>query len=281
MEKIKYDKEYFNVADTLECGQVFRFEKLEKGYLSFSLDKCALVFEEGDQTIIECLEEDAEYFKNYFDLKRDCSLIVNSATSLNYDTLKKSAEVGKGIRLLKQDAFEVLFCFIISQNNNIPKIKKSIDKICQIFGEEKFFNGHRYHAFPTQKKLATLSEEDFRSCGVGFRARYLKNLMVEIERGLDIGALNGLETEDLRKKLTGLLGVGRKVADCTVLFGYSRMDCFPVDTWIEKVYKEDFNGKLTDREEISKWFVRQFKENAGYYQQYLFDYKRRIQNKNK
>ena len=279
MEKIKYDKEYFNILDTLECGQTFRFEKKDNGYLVYSLDKCAFVYEEENYTIIECENQDKQYFINFFDLDRDYSLIVKSAIDLNIETLKISATVGRGIRILKQDAFEMLFSFIISQNNNIPRIKKSIFQICEKFGERKVFKNYQYFTFPTIEKLITLSEEDFRSCGVGFRARYLKNLMAEIALGLDIGALNGLETEVLRRKLMCLLGVGRKVADCVILFGFYHLDCFPVDTWIEKVYLQDFNGKITDREEISKWFVNEFKDMSGYYQQYLFDYKRRFQNK--
>ncbi len=279
MEKIRYDKEYFNISDTLECGQIFRFEKKDNGYLVYSLNKCAFVYEEGNETVVECNEQDKQYFINYFDLDRDYSLIVKSAIDLNLETLKNSAIAGKGIRILKQNAFEILFSFIISQNNNIPRIKKSIFQICEKFGEKKSFKNHQYFTFPTIEKLISLSEEDFRSCGVGFRARYLKNLMTEIALGFDIGALKGLETEVLRQKLMCLLGVGRKVADCALLFGFYHLDCFPVDTWIEKVYVQDFNGELKSREEISKWFVSEFKENAGYYQQYLFDYKRRFQNK--
>ncbi len=281
MDKIKYSNQYFNISDTLECGQTFRYQKNGNGYLIFSLDKCAYAYQTEEETIIECEKEDKEYFENYFDLGLNYSVVVDSAINSGAKTLKKSAEMGKGIRILRQNPLEMLYSFMISQNNNIPRIKKSLFMLCEKFGQRKQFGEIEYFAFPTKEKLISLTEEDFRSIGVGFRARYLKKLGEELSGGFDIGALNGCETQILRDKLTSLLGVGRKVADCVILFGFYRLDCFPVDTWIEKVYKQDFNGSLTDREEMSKWFVEKFKDKSGYYQQYLFDYKRRTENKGK
>ncbi len=275
MKQIIFSKEYFNIIDTLECGQIFRFEQKDKGYLVFSLDKCAYLYEEGENVVIDCEDDDEEYFTRYFDLTRDYSLIVNGAINSGIGILKDSATTGKGIRILKQNPTEMLYSFMISQNNNIPRIKKSIFEMCAKWGEKKSFKNHAYYTFPTVEKLNGLTEEDFKTIGVGYRAKYLKNLTALLNSTLRIGALNGLDTDALRKELTSILGVGRKVADCVILFGFNRTDSFPVDTWLHKVYVEDFGGMLTDREQISKWFVKEFKENAGYFQQYLFDYKRR------
>ncbi len=279
MEKIIFNNTYFNIKDTLECGQVFRFYPHEKGYLVYTKDKCAYCYNENDNTIIECNVDDREYFNNYFDLANNYESIVASAQESNYEVLRTSAKIGKGIRILNQDIEETLFSFIISQNNNIPRIKSIIEKLCYALGERKKFYGKEYCAFPTIKAMANKDIEFFKSIGLGYRAGYVKKLAEEIVNGFDANRLKTLETEEIRKELIKIYGVGEKVADCVTLFGYHRGDAFPVDTWIEKLYKENFNGKLTDRKKISKWLVEEFGEKSGYYQQYLFYYKRSLEKK--
>ena len=279
MEKIIFNNTYFNIKDTLECGQVFRFYPHEKGYLVYTKDKCAYCYNENDNAIIECNVDDREYFNNYFDLANNYESIVASAQESNYEVLRTSAKIGKGIRILNQDIEETLFSFIISQNNNIPRIKSIIEKLCYALGERKKFYGKEYCAFPTIKAMANKDIEFFKSIGLGYRAGYVKKLAEEIVNGFDANRLKTLETEEIRKELIKIYGVGEKVADCVMLFGYHRGDAFPVDTWIEKLYKENFNGKLTDRKKISKWLVEEFGEKSGYYQQYLFYYKRSLEKK--
>ncbi len=288
--KITFDKEYFDIKDTLYCGQLFRFRKAETesaasgGHLVFSTDKCAFCFSDEKKTVVECAEEDEEYFYDYFDLKRDYDKIVSAAENSGVPALKIAASLGKGVRILNQNPEEALFSFIVSQNNNIPRIKVIIEKLCSGAGEEKIFygerfgeNGLKYRAFPSAAILAQMPESFFTGTGLGYRARYIKGLAEKIAAGYSVSALSGLNTEELRKELVSIKGVGAKVADCAVLFGFHRADCFPVDTWIEKVYKEDFGGALTDRKKISEYFVERFGENAGYFQQYLFYYKRSLE----
>ena len=274
MEQIKYSNQFFNIKDTLECGQIFRFKPFKQGFLVISKCKIAYCYEEKDFVNIICEKQDKEYFTNFFDLEREYALIFNSARNSNIEILKTAAESGKGIRILKQDALEMLFSFIISQNNNIPRIKGSIEKLCALFGEKKTFLGEEYYTFPNLSSLKTSSIESLKSIGLGYRAEYIYNLIKLLDEGLDINGYANLQTEDLKNQLLTIKGVGPKVADCVLLFGFNRSDTFPVDTWIEKVYKEDFNGKIKRREEQAKWFVSEFKENAGYFQQYLFAYKR-------
>ncbi len=280
MQKIVFDKQFFNICDTLECGQIFRFKPFKQGFLVFTLNKCAYCYESGENTIIECLEGDEEYFYNFFDLQRDYSLINNQALNEHIDILSLSANLGKGIRILNQDCVEMLFSFIVSQNNNIPRIKGIIEKLCFQFGEKKQFKGEEYYSFPSIEKMAEKDVSFFQSIGLGYRAEYVRRLAVDIKNGLNVYNFTKLDTLSLKNKLTSLYGVGRKVCDCVSLFGFHRSDSFPVDTWIEKVYKENFNGQLSDREKIAEWFVSKFKENAGYYQQYLFYYKRSLEKKN-
>ena len=187
----------------------------------------------------------------------------------------KAAEYAKGIRILNQDSEEAFYSFVISQNNMIPRIKAIIERTCALLGERREFKGREYFSFPTSAKLAEKDEKFFSDMGYGYRAKY----MVELSRAaadgkLDFSSLGKLPTKDLKKALVSLKGVGPKVADCVSLFGYHRTDSFPVDTWIEKVYKEDMGGALTDRKKISERLVEEFKDKSGYIQQYVFYYKR-------
>jgi N-glycosylase/DNA lyase len=278
MKKIICDRKFFDVKDTLECGQVFRFIPYKQGFLIFTLDKCAYVYHEGKTAVIECEDGDSEYFTNYFDLGRDYSKIVSHAQNSGVEILKIASESGKGIRILNQDITETLFSFIVSQNNNIPRIKGIIEKLCLNLGEKKNFNGIEYFAFPTVEKMAKSPLDFYKSIGLGYRAEYILRFAQSIDTGLDITAFSALETIELKKELLKIYGVGPKVADCVLFFGYKKSDSFPVDTWIEKVYREDFGGNIKDRAKIAEWFVEQFKENSGYFQQYLFHFKRKNQN---
>ncbi len=277
MGKIIFSSEYFNVKDTLECGQLFRFERQKGGYLVFTCDKCAYVYNDFDTAVIECADGDEEYFQNYFDLKRDYSLIFNGAMTSEYDVLKTSATLGKGVRILNQDKIETLISFIVSQNNNIPRIKGILQKLCSNLGEKKTFAGIEYSAFPTVEIMASKPLEFYREIGLGYRAEYVKKIAEFIASGYNVEGLNNLSTEELKKELVSLKGVGPKVADCVLLFGFHRSDSFPVDTWIEKVYSQNFNGTLKDRKKIAEWFVKKFGVNSGYFQQYLFYYKRSLE----
>ena len=277
MKQIIFNSEFFNIKDTLECGQIFRFVQYNNGYLVYSMDKCAYVYNLGDKAFIECEDLDAEYFYNYFDLDRDYKTIYNEAKSHGVKILEKACEVGKGIRILRQNSQEMLFSFIVSQNNNIPRIKSIIEKLCKSLGEQKTFNGQSYFSFPSVDKMAGQSVEFYRKIGLGYRAEYILSLAKTIKGGLDINSFNALPTAELKKELIKIYGVGPKVADCVLLFGFNRTDSFPVDTWIDKVYRENFSGTETSREKVSKWFVEKFKENSGYFQQYLFHYKRNLE----
>jgi len=281
MIKITCDAEYFNVKDTLYCGQIFRFKPYKDGYLVHSLDKCAYCYNDGDSAVIECEETDLAHFYEFFDLDKDYQKIVADAKSQGLKILSCAAEYCKGVRILRQNPLETLFSFIVSQNNNIPRIKGIIERLCARLGELKAFMEESFYAFPTAKKMAEMDEEFYKELGLGYRAEYIRRLAVEVVNGLDINEFSSLPTTELKKRLLSIHGVGPKVADCVTLFGFSRSDSFPVDTWIEKVYREDFSGNLKDRNKITEYFNERFKENAGYFQQYLFHYKRLIENNDK
>jgi len=275
MDAFTFDKEFFSVKDTLECGQVFRFAPENAGYLLFSGRHACFMRECGK--VVEITADDGEYFKEYFDLKRDYNKIYTSAKAFGIPVLEKSAEAGKGVRILIQDREEMLFSFIVSQNNNIPRIKGIIERLCRGIGEERNFMGKTYYTFPTAKDIAKQSVEFYQSIGLGYRAAYFPAVADALLNGFDLLEVAKLPTALLKKELVKLKGVGPKVADCVALFGFNRTDSFPVDTWIEKLYKEDFCGTLTDRNAITEYFLNLFGENAGYYQQYMFHFKRNIE----
>ncbi len=279
MKTLVYDSEYFNAGETLECGQIFRFKKIGDGYVVYSTDKACYIETKNAATSITCNDEDEEYFKNFFDVTTDYKKIVDSARNSDYPVLKKSAELGKGVRILNQNKTETLFSFIVSQNNHIPRIKGIIERLCDNLGEEKEFCGEKYRAFPTAEKMAEKDKSFYTALGLGYRDEYVLKTAQTLAGGLNVDDFGSLTTSELKKKLLNLKGVGAKVADCVSLFGYHRTDSFPVDTWIEKIYRQDFKGDLTDRTKIAEFFVAEFKENSGYYQQYLFYYKRSLEGK--
>lgn len=275
---ILHDGQFFNIQDTLECGQVFRFKPFKNGYLVFSADKCVYCYEKDGGVAIECRAKDREYFENYFDLQRDYSEIYSAAKASGYEILSTAADLGKGIRILNQNSEEALFSFIISQNNNIPRIKGIIERICAALGEEKEFMGERYYTFPSANTLYKKDESFYKGLGLGYRAQYIAGLAAIVAGSDYIKGLSSMPTPQLRSALVSVKGVGRKVADCAVLFGFHRADSFPVDTWIEKAYIENFGGAPCARDKISQRFISEFGDKAGYFQQYLFYYKRSKEN---
>lgn len=276
MKKIVFKSEYFNAKDTLDCGQIFRYKAINDGFLVFSGEKACFVKTQGEWTTIEC--EDEEYFKNFFDLDTDYQIINSFAKSSTYDIVKISATKAKGVRILNQLKEETLFSFIISQNNRIPRIKEIIERTCTALGKKVFFGDHAYYTFPTAKILSEKDEQFFKDLGYGYRAKYMVSVAKAISSGdFSLDKLQDLPTATLKNRLTSLMGVGPKVADCIALFGYHRVDSFPVDTWIEKLYHEDFCGTLTDRNKITEWLLKEFGEYSGYVQQYVFYYKRSLE----
>lgn len=266
--------EYFNSKDIFECGQVFRFRKTLDTYSIIALDKIAILKTNGDTEIIS---NDIDFFKNYFDLSTDYAKIVGKL-KIN-PLMEQAVDFGSGLRILKQDHFETLISFIISQNNHIPRIKSIIERLCENLGEKRDFNGITYYGFPNAEIMARQPLELYKKIGLGYRAEYILDTANKIAEGFNLNELFNLDSLSARKKLCEFLGVGPKVADCVLLFAYGKKDVFPVDTWIKKVYAEYFDGVETNPIKISEYLKSQFKDLSGYAQQYLFYYKRSLQKK--
>ncbi|MBR5250779.1 MAG: DNA-3-methyladenine glycosylase 2 family protein [Clostridia bacterium] len=254
--------EYFNPTDTLTCGQIFRYNITDRGYVVFSQDKSAHIYAEGNDWAVET--DDAEYFKNFFDLTTDYSMMANTLSKTS-ELMQKAVNKGKGIRILRQDLYEMIISFMISANNNIKRIQLIIDRMCTRLGKP-IKDGY---AFPSIKDLASQDKSFFEEIGAGYRADYLAHTCKRLYNDFDFDALKQMDTQTARKTLCGLKGVGPKVADCILLFGMGKGDVFPVDTWIKKIYHDAFETGLPD-DKIHSFFVDMFKDLSGLAQQYLF-----------
>ncbi len=269
--KIDCDATYFVPRDVLECGQIFRYEQYGNGYRVISADKDCYIYTDGVKTTVEC--GDADYFYNFFDLGRDYGEIIERMRSFGVPVLDEACRKARGLRLLNQNREEMIYSFIISQNNNIPRIKGIISRICEGLGQKTPSPYGDFYAFPSSAALAAKPAEYYKALGAGYRDVFLHDTAARIAaEGLK--ELENADYDGLRKKLLTYKGIGPKVADCICLFGFAKRDAFPVDTWIEKLYREDFGGTYTDRTAISAYFKGLFGEFSGYVQQYLFYAKR-------
>lgn len=265
-----YDKSQFNPEHILECGQVFRYGKNDDGnYYVISKNNKATIIE--FDTHYEIISNNTEYFVNYFDLNTDYNKIKNQLAKSTI--LKPMIEYGYGIRILNADPEEMIYSFILSQNNNIKRIQKIVEKMCEI-GE----NVEDYKAFPTSQKLASMPFEFFKNLGAGYRDKFLKQTAETLSK-TNIETLKNMNSTELYNHLLTLQGIGPKVASCVLLFGFSKKDKFPVDTWLEQVYYNHFSKQKRSRPEIQDYFEDMFKENSGLAQQYLFYYERTKNNK--
>lgn len=218
--------------------------------------------------------------EEYFDLKRDYKKIKEELSKID-ENMKTSIEYGKGIRILNQDLWETIISFIISANNNIPRIKGIIEKLSKKYGKELEFEGKKYYTFPTPKELENVTVEDYRSLGLGFRdIRLYETTKMILEKKVDLQELRkNPNTFEVREKLLILSGVGPKVADCILLFSdLKRFEVFPIDVWVRRVmndlYIKNPDETKVSKKQIEKIANEKFGNLAGLAQQYLFYWRR-------
>ncbi len=255
------DKKNFNPQHILECGQIFSYKIINNEYVVYSGKYMASIQETECGYIINTSQP--TYFAHFFDLNTNYGLIKQELAKTN-EFLNDAISFGYGIRILNQDIFETIISFIVSANNNIKRIQKILFAIREKFGT----NMGGFYAFPTPKQLANATEQEFLQMGAGYRAKYIVNT-VKMLLNSDYINWKSLPTNKLAKTLTGLSGVGPKVADCIMLFCYEKKDVFPVDTWIHKIYNAYFKTEQ-NRKKIRENLISEFKELSGYAQQYLF-----------
>lgn len=272
------DVKDFDLSQTLECGQCFRFYKQDKNdYVVVAYNKLLRIKQDGSNLIFfDCSENDMESWINYFDLNRDYSQIKKFLLRKD-KVLKPAIEEKWGVRILNQEFHETLISFIISQNKQIPHIKQLVRRISENYGSYLgSVNGEDYYSFPDCSVLGTITEEDFREMKTGFRAPYLADAVLKLSLGeLKAADFKGVGEEEAGKKLMTVKGVGEKVANCVMLFSLGYRAAFPIDVWIKRIMEElYFNGEDTSKDAIAKFAKENYGEYGGYAQQYLFCYGR-------
>ena len=272
MLKIKND---FDLKSTITCGQIFRFFIEEDGsYTVIIRDRVISLKEDNDYIIVESSKEEnlKEIIYDYFDLDRDYSVIEKNILECD-KKLEDALKFSRGLKMIHQDPFETIIAFIISQRNRVPFIAKALNLLSLNYGEKVIFKDKEYYLFPSIDKLKTLTISDFRNCKVGFRDKYLYEIMRSIENNLlDIESIYNMNSEDSLKYLIGFKGIGNKVASCILLFAYQKFDVYPIDTWVKKFMKEDYN--IEGEQNIKKFTYDTYKEYSGLAIQYMFNYKR-------
>lgn len=275
---IIYELDNFDIEEVLECGQCFHFTKLkDKHYELLSFGKYLEVSQQHNQLILHntTLKDYENIWKAYFDLDRDYSRI--KADILMLDCRLEDAIMAKpGIRILKQDFFETLISFIISQNKQIPHIKQIVHRISEKYGtEHKLPSGRKVYSFPTVEQLSLVTEDELRDCKVGFRAPYIKCAVEMVASGeITEDKLSSMKVSDARDALMRIKGVGEKVANCVLLFGLGFTDAFPVDVWMKRIMEYMYFEEPQDKKVIEAFAMEKYGELAGYAQQYLFFYGR-------
>ncbi len=275
--------ESFNLEHIFECGQCFRWNKEQNGsYTGVFKNNVLNVKIENNQIIFQgiCKEDIKKTVEEYFDFKRDYEKIKKDLSKID-EPLKTSIEYGSGIRLLNQDLWETIISFIISANNNIPRIKGIIERLSNKYGKPIIWNEKTYYAFPTIEELSKASVEDLRKLGLGFRdQRVYETTKLILTKQVNLEELETKKnSKEIKEILLTLPGVGPKVADCIMLFSTLKcLDVFPVDVWVRRVMNELYfklpeEGKLK-REQIEALAKEKYGNLAGIAQQYLFYWKR-------
>ena len=275
----------FNLRDIFECGQCFRWNEETDGSYTGVFGNNVINVNKTDKGILfkgVCEKDIVNTVIDYFDLDRDYNEIKRILSKVD-NNMKESIKYGEGIRILNQDLWETIISFIISANNNIPRIKGIIERLSKKYGRKIEYNNKEYYTFPTPEELKNATVEEYRALGLGFRdIRLYETTQMILNKDVDISKLNEIkDTNQVRDELLKLSGVGPKVADCILLFStLKRFDVFPIDVWVRRVmndlyiHKED--EKNVSKKEILKLANDKFGKLEGIAQQYLFYWRREL-----
>ena len=259
-----------NLDDTINSGQVFLWKKVDSKWYGVNGKKLLILEEKLD---INCRN-----IHNFFRFDDDFQKIKNQ---LSKDKVVKDAISNfPGMRILRQDPFQCYISFIVSSNSNIPNIQTRLQKLCKKFGEKKIIQGKEFFLFPESKKLASSSVTDIAKCGLGYRSKYVKEASIAVNEGIiDFPSLKKLDYQDARNNLCQVFGIGKKVADCILLFSLDKLEAVPLDRWVlrilQKYYSKEFQittKSITNKtyDELHDKIIEYFGRYAGYAQQFLF-----------
>ena len=273
---IIHDINDFNPTHTFMCGQCFRWDEENDGsYTGVAFSKPVNIsFVGGCLTIKNItLSEFNSQWKDYLDLDTDYNLIKSHLSS--DENVKTAMDFGWGIKILNQEIFECLISFIISTQNAIPRIKKIVSKLSEMYGKKLSYCGKTYYAFPELSSLSGITEEELAPLKAGYRAGYIVDAVKKIESGqVQLENLKSMPYSDAKKELMKIKGVGPKVADCVLLFSCHKKEAFPIDVWVKRTVQTLYLDENAKEKEISAFAAEHFGEFAGIAQQYLFYYAR-------
>ena len=266
-----------DLENTITCGQIFRFIKEDDNSFTIILnDRVVNIRYDNNNLYIESNNENnlENIMKEYLDLERDYINIIENIKKLDNkigDCLDKSI----GLKIIKQDPLECIISYIISQNNSVRNIQNSLNLISKNYGERVLFKDKEYYLFPKLEKLILITEEEFRECKVGFRDKYLVNIIKSINnKELDIKKIYDMNSNHALNYLISFKGIGMKVASCILLFAYQKYDVFPIDTWVKKYMFEAYG--IEGEENIREYCKNTYKEYSGLAIQYMFNSKRNM-----
>ena len=270
---LELNVECFNLKYTLECGQCFRWECIEDNtYIGVIEDRVIKIKQQGNKLLIwSSLTTNLEQaVSKYFDLNKDYLFLEKEIAKIDKN-VEESLKYSSGIRILNQPLFETIISYIISANNNIKRISRSVKDISRKYGKKVLFENNEYYLFPTLEEIANITIDDLLECGTGFRARYIKNVInYFLDNKNFLMNLENMDTETARKSLMSLMGVGPKVADCILLFSLKRGEVFPIDVWVKRIMEKLYFKDNTSIKEISEFAKDKFGKHAGIVQQHLF-----------
>lgn len=272
-EDLLIDVKCFNLKYTLECGQCFRWKKADENtYIGVICDRVVKLKQEKNKLYVWSNKKEnlESVIKQYLDLNKDYSEVENRISKIDLN-IQKSLEFSSGIHILNQPLFEIIISYIISANNNIKRISRSVDDISRLYGKKVIFENKEYYLFPTLEEIKDITMDDLLSCGTGFRARYIKHdIKYFLENKESIDNLKNMNTSDAYNFLTSLMGIGPKVADCILLFALNKGEVFPVDVWVKRIMEKLYFKENVSLKKIKEYAKQNFKEDAGIIQQHLF-----------
>ncbi|MHA1719309.1 MAG: DNA-3-methyladenine glycosylase family protein [Promethearchaeota archaeon] len=267
--------EIFDLVKTFECGQIFRFGSIDSGktYYGTLNDRILKITQNDPHTLIifSNKNKNLDNLVNSFFRVGDNYLEMLKSIEID-DLMKNIINFANGLHLLNQDNFECSVAYILSQCSNIPRIKKNLRDLAEIYGNPVIFEDREFFLFPSRLDLINVGEEEFRELGFGYRAKYLRNFIKNYPSFLNEPIS---DSEYFNHKLQEIEGIGQKVADCIQLFAYGDISFFPVDTWMEKFMIKFYNnGEKISKKKIKNLGEKMFGKWAGYAQEFIYFYAR-------
>ncbi len=266
----------FSLKYTLESGQSFRWDRIDNAYYGVVEGRILKISQAGTILCVESSTDEDEasfvsYLRHYLDIGRDVLKILAEVNNDAY--MHRAIEKLWGMRILNQELWETVASFILSQNNNVPRIRGIIRRLSERFGEPLTLAGYVAYSFPSPEALATATNEALLACGTGYRSNYLQDAARAVVRGeLSLTALQQMSYPEAKRVLMRQNGIGEKVADCICLFSLGHLAALPIDVWIKRIFETLYLRRRATHREIREFAHSYFGDGVGYAQQYLFHY---------